>query len=260
VALSLEESFYGTSGETRIEGGALSLPTGALPYLAVVQRWSPSERVDLEVEGLYHQLPTDSAALRVAGLRDVVEAAGAWRLGAALTLGGSLGASRYSARDGDRLAAGWFGRVELARTINAGHFALRPRGDAFAEQNDLVATLPPSLVAQVRGGVQAGNFLPSSYATTGLGLTVTRRRDGDDDIGSGRSDHDCAPCLRPFADAWTGWLLPAQRLTLSLQAGLGYLFLHHQELSAAGFYYSDYRGEAGQHYGGASLTYTLRWL
>jgi hypothetical protein len=260
VALSLQEPFAGTWAETRVEGGALSLPTGALPYLAVVQRWSPSERVDLAIEGLYHQLPTDSAALRVAGLRDVAEAEATWRAGAAFTLGGAIGASRYSARDGDLLATGWFGRAELARSISAGRFLLRPRADAFAEENDLVETLPPSLVARVRGGVQAGNFLPSSYATTGLGLTLTRRRDDADDIGSGRADEDCAPCLRPFADAWAGWLLPAQRLTLSLQAGLGYLFLHHQELSAAGFYYSDYRGETGQHYGGASLTYTLRWL
>jgi hypothetical protein len=225
-----------------------------------VQRWSPSERFDLALEGLYHQLPTDSAALRVAGLRDVVEAEGTWRVGGAFTVGAALGASRYSAREGGLLAAGWFGRAELARVINVGGFVVRPRADAFAEENDLVATLPPSLVARVRSGVQVGNFLPGSYATTGLGLSLTRRRDDDDDLGSGRSSRDCAPCLRPFADAWTGWLLPAQRLTLSFQAGLGYLFLHHQELSASSFFYSDYRGEAGQHYGGASLTYTLRWL
>jgi hypothetical protein len=54
--------------------------------------------------------------------------------------------------------------------------------------------------------------------------------------------------------------MPAQRLTLNLEAGLGYLFAHHQELSATGFYFSDYRGEAGQSYSGASLAYILRWL
>jgi tetratricopeptide (TPR) repeat protein len=257
AALTLQESW----GDSRIEGGAYSLPTGSLPYLAAVQRWSPTERVDLEIEGLYHQLPTDSAALRVAGLRDVIEAEGTWRLGGDFSVGGALGASRYTARDGGALAKGWFGRAEIARAVNAGTFVLRPRADAFAEQNDLVATLPPSLVPLVRSGVQAGGFLPSSYATTGVGLSLMRRRaDQEDEIGSARSERDCAPCLRPFADVWAGWLFPAQRLTLSVEAGLGYMFVHHQELSATGFYYSDYRGEAGQHYGGAALSYTLRWL
>jgi hypothetical protein len=245
-------------GDTRLEGGAYSLPTGALPYLAAVQRWTPAERIDLELEGLYHQLPTDTAALRIAGLRDAVEAEAAWRIGAGFAVAGAVGASRYTARDGGLLANGWFGRAEVSRTFGVRSFLLRPRADAFGEQNDLAATLPSSLVRLVRAGVQSGNLLPSSYQTTGVGLTLLRRRgDDEDEPGSGKG---CAPCLRPFGDAWTGWLMPAQRLTFSLEAGLGFLFLQHQELSAAGFYYSDYHGEAGQRYTGAQLSYTLRWL
>jgi tetratricopeptide (TPR) repeat protein len=254
AALTLREGW----GDTRVEGGAYSLPTGALPYLTAIQRWMPTERIDLELEGLYHQLPTDSAALRIAGLRDAVEAAATWRIGAGFAVAGSLGASRYTARDGGLLANGWFGRAELSRTFNAGTFGLRPRVDAFAEENDLAATLPASLVPLVRAGVQSGNFLPSSYETTGIGLTLLRRRgDDEEEPGSGKG---CAPCFRPFGDAWTGWLMPAQKLTFSLEAGMGFLFLRHQELSAAGFFYSDYRGETGQRYTGASLSYTLRWL
>ena len=257
LALTLQEPW----GESRLEGGAYSLPTGALPYLAAVQRWFAGDRVDLSIEGLYHQLPTDSAALRVGGLRDVVEAEATWRIGAGFALGGSFGGTRYTARDGDGLSRGWFARAEVARTINAGAFVLRPRADGFTEQNDLAATLPMSFVSMVRAGVPTGNILPNSYATTGLGLTLLRRRlDDEDEVGSGRSSRECAPCLRPFADVWTGYLMPAQRLTVSVEAGLGYLFLRHQELSAGGFYFSDYRGEAGQHYSGASLSYILRWL
>jgi len=254
AALTLQEPW----GDTRLEGGAYSLPTGALPYLTAIQRWMPSERIDLELEGLYHQLPTDSAALRIAGLRDAVEGAATWRIGAGFAIGGSLGASRYTARDGGLLANGWFGRAELSRTFNVRTFALRPRIDAFAEENDLAVTLPASLVPLVRAGVQSGNFLPSSYETTGVGLTLLRRR-GDDEEAPG-SGKGCAPCFRPFGDAWTGWLMPAQKLSFSVEAGMGFLFQQHQELSAAGFFYSDYRGESGQRYTGASLSYTLRWL
>ncbi len=254
AALTLQEPW----GDTRLEGGAYSLPTGALPYLAAVQRWMPSERIDVELGGLYHQLPTDSAALRIAGLRDAVEAEAAWRIGAGFAVAGAVGASRYTARDGGLLANGWFGRAEASRTFGVRSFLLRPRADAFAEQNNLAATLPASLVPLVRAGVQSGNLLPSSYQTTGVGLTLLRRRgDDEEDPGSGKG---CAPCVRPFGDAWTGWLMPAQRLTFSFEAGLGLLFLQHQELSAAGFYYTDYHGESGQRYTGASLSYTLRWL
>jgi Tetratricopeptide repeat len=254
AALSLRED----RGDTRIEAGGYELSSGALAYLIALQRFSPSEQVDLEIEGLYHQLPTDTAALRVAGLRDAVEGQATWRAGAGFALGGSIGASRYTARDGELLAAGWFGRGEVSRTMNLSSLIVRPRVDAFIEENSLAAALPPSLVTLVRSGVQASNLLPETYATTGVGLTLLRRRDDDDDeIGTGRG---CAPCLRPFVDAWTGWLMPAQRLTYSLDAGLGFLFLRHQELSASGFYYSDYRGETGQQYSGASLSYTLRWL
>ena len=140
AALTLQEPW----GDTRLEGGAYSLPTGALPYLAAVQRWTPSERVDLELEGLYHQLPTDSAALRVAGLRDAVEGEADWRIGAGFAVGGSVGASRYTARDGGALANGWFGRAELSRTFNCRQLRAAPArrrihrgeqrgGDAAAE-------------------------------------------------------------------------------------------------------------------------------
>jgi hypothetical protein len=54
--------------------------------------------------------------------------------------------------------------------------------------------------------------------------------------------------------------MPAQRLTYSVDAGLGYLFARHQELAATGFYRTDQGGLIGQRYAGFSLNYALRWL
>ncbi len=47
AALSLQEPW----GDSRLEAGAYSLPTGALPYLAAVQRWNPTERIDSGARG-----------------------------------------------------------------------------------------------------------------------------------------------------------------------------------------------------------------
>ena len=246
AALTLQEPW----GDTRLEGGAYSLPTGALPYLAAVQRWTPTERIDLELEGLYHQLPTDSAALRIAGLRDAVEAEAAWRMGAGFALAGAVGASRYTARDGGLLANGWFGRAEAVAHLRPAIVPAAParRRVCRGEQSGGDAAGQPG-AAGARAACRAATCLPSSYQTTGVGLTLLRRRgDDEEEPGSGKG---CAPCFRPFGDVWTGWLMPAQRLTFSFEAGLGFLFLQHQELSAAGFYYTDYHGESGQRYTGA---------
>jgi hypothetical protein len=243
-------------GETRIEAGGQALATGGLPYLDALQRFELGDRLELELEGAYHALPTETAALRIAGLRDAVESALTWQAGAGVSLAMGLGWSRYTARDGDALATGGLARAEIAKVVRASNLLVRVRADGFGERNALVDTLPPALVNLVRAGVSAGNLLPESYLTTGLGLTL-RWRDAEDEIGSGRG---CLRCWRPFTDLWAGWLMPAQRLTYSLEAGLGFLFARHQELSGRGFYYRDFGGETGQRYGGASLSYTLRWL
>jgi hypothetical protein len=91
-------------------------------------------------------------------------------------------------------------------------------------------------------------------------VTLLGLSDDDEDLGSGRVGRACHLCLRPLADVWAGWLMPAQTVTYSLDGGLGYLFARHQELSATGFYRNDQGGHVGQQYTGVSLRYTLRWL
>ena len=54
--------------------------------------------------------------------------------------------------------------------------------------------------------------------------------------------------------------MPAQRLTFSMNGGVGYLFARQQEISAAAFYRSDQGGLIGQRYTGLSLLYALRWM
>jgi hypothetical protein len=252
AALRLQEPW----GDSRVEVGGLALPTGGLAYLSALQRFSVTDRLQLELEGHYHALPSDSAALRIAGLRDVVEGELKWEAGQGFALSAMAGGSRYTDRDGDPLATGWLASAEVSRVMRASNLFARVRADGFAERNALVATLPPRLTDLVRAGVSAGNLLPESYATTGVGVTIYWR-DDDDEVASGKG---CLRCFRPFTDLWGGWLMPAQRLTYNVDAGLGFLFARHQEVAARGFYYSDFAGEPGQHYGGASLSYTLRWL
>ena len=103
-------------------------------------------------------------------------------------------------------------------------------------------------------------MLPETYGTAGVGLTLLGLTDNEDDMGTAHGPLACRRCLRPFADVWAGWLMPAQRLTYSLDAGLGYLFARHQELAATGFYRTDQGGLIGQRYAGFSLHYALRWL
>jgi hypothetical protein len=101
--------------------------------------------------------------------------------------------------------------------------------------------------------------VPETYGTAGIGLTILGVSDDEDDMASGRGPRACRTCFRPLADLWAGWLMPAETITYSLDAGLGYLFARHQELAAMGFYRNDQGGQVGQRYTGLSLHYALRW-
>jgi hypothetical protein len=41
---------------------------------------------------------------------------------------------------------------------------------------------------------------------------------------------------------------------------VGVVFARHQEISAEGFYYSDFGNRAGEDFWGGTVNYTLRWF
>ena len=255
LAMSLLEAV----GDTRIEAGAYEFSTGTVPYASAVQRFEPVHGLTVDLEGLYHERPTDTAALRVAALKDSAEAEISWRFAERFRIAAGGGATHYADRDGAFLASGGVGRLELSALLRKASPLIRLRADGFIEANRLAMVIPGGLAAVVPPGTPTGDVVPETYGTAGIGLTILGVSDDEDDLASGRASRSCWRCLRPLADLWAGWLMPAQTLTYSFDGGLGYLFAHHQELAATGFYRNDQGGEVGQRYMGLSLRYALRW-
>ena len=175
-------------------------------------------------------------------------------------LTGAAGATHYTDRAGAFLSNGGIGRLELSAVLRKAAPLIRVRADGFLEVNRTASTMPAGVAAVVQPGTPIDSVLPDTYGTVGVGVTLMGLSDNDDDMASGRKPFTCRRCLRPFADLWAGWLMPAQTLTYSLDGGLGYLFARNQEFAATAFYRNDQGGQLGQRYAGASIHYTLRWL
>jgi tetratricopeptide (TPR) repeat protein len=253
-------AFQGPISDARLGAGAYGFASGFVPYALGGLRLEPISGLSLDVEGLYHTRPTDTAALRAAALKDSAELEIAWRFAERYLVAAAGGATNYTDRAGAFLANGATGRMELSALLRKAAPLVRLRADGFVEANRLAATMPAGLAAVVQPGTPVDEVLPQTYGTAGVGLTLMGLTDNEDDMGTARAPLACRRCLRPFADVWAGWLMPAQRLTYSLDAGLGYLFARHQELAATGFYRTDQGGLIGQRYAGFSLNYALRWL
>jgi tetratricopeptide (TPR) repeat protein len=256
----LGASFHGPISDAHLGAGAYGFASGFVPYATGGLRLEPLSGFSLDLQGLYHQRPTDTAALRAAALKDSAELEIAWTFAERFLVAAAGGATNYTDRSGAYLASGAVGRMELSALLRKAAPLVRVRADGFFESNRLASAMPAGLAAVVQPGTPVDEVLPDSYATTGVGLTLLGLTDNEDDMGTARAPLACGRCLRPFADLWAGWLMPAQRLTYSVDGGLGYLFARRQELAATGFYRSDQGGLIGQRYAGFSLRYALRWL
>jgi tetratricopeptide (TPR) repeat protein len=253
-------AFRGPVGDARVEGGGYAFSSGFVPYAVAGLETEPLRGLSVDVQALYHQRPTDTAALRAAALRDSAELEVGWSFAERLLLTAGAGATHYADRAGAFLSDGGIGRLELSAVVRKAAPLIRVRADGFVELNRTASTMPAGLAAVVQPGTPVDSVLADTYGTVGVGVTLLGLSDDDDDMGSGKKPFACHRCLRPFADLWGGWLMPAQTLTYSLDGGLGYLFARHQELAATAFYRNDQGGQLGQRYAGASLHYTLRWL
>src|SRR5262249_43997155 len=141
LALSLQEA----AGDSRIEAGAYAFSTGAVPYAAAVQRFQPLNGLTIDLEGLYHQRPTETAALRAAALKDSAELELGWRFADRYLISAAGGAPHYADRGGASLATGGMGRLELSRLLRKAAPLIRVRADGFVEANRLASALPAGL-------------------------------------------------------------------------------------------------------------------
>jgi tetratricopeptide (TPR) repeat protein len=253
-------AFQGPISAAHLGAGAYGFSSGFVPYAVGDARLEPLRDLSLDLQGFYHQRPIDTPALRAAALKDSAELEVAWRLAERYLVAAAGGATHYTDRSGAYLASGAVGRMELSALLRKAAPLIRARADGFVEANRLATTMPVGIAAVVQPGTSVDEVLPETYGTAGVGLTLLGLTDNEEDMGSARGPLSCTRCLRPFADLWAGWLMPAQRLTYSFEGGLGYLFARHQEIAATGFYRSDQGGLIGQRYAGLSLLYALRWL
>ena len=252
--------FRSAVGDVQVEGGGYAFSSGVVPYATAALETEPLRGLSVDLQALYNQRPTDTAALRAAALRDTAELEIGWSFAQRLLLTGAAGATHYTDRAGALLSNGGIGRLELSAVVRKAAPLIRVRADGFVELNRTASSMPAGIAAVVQPGTPIGSVLPDTYGTVGVGVTLLGLSDNDDDMASGRKPFGCRRCLRPFADLWAGWLMPAQTLTYSLDGGLGYLFARHQEFAASAFYRNDQGGQLGQRYAGASIHYTLRWL
>lgn len=246
--------YHESFGTTVFRGGAQKLPTGTLPWATLAQEANPWSHVQARAVAVYNELPSNTALIRAAGLRQgaEIEASAEFLYHEEIVV--SASANRYATRSQELLGQGLTGRAEVAQKILLGGASLRLRGDVFADNTVPVKVVPTSIKSFLQRGALLADYMPIAYRTVGGGITFTS---SEHDIGEGIGSPRTAHLL---LDAWVGRLWPAKKLTYAFETGLGVLLTRYQELSASGFYYTDRGGEAGQKFAGVTVKYTLRWL
>jgi tetratricopeptide (TPR) repeat protein len=240
-------------GETSLRAGLQFLPSGALPALGLVQNLAlPQLHLEAHLEAVTGELPTNTALMRAAAQRQGGEATVLFALPLHLEVGGSLALSHYTTRQHEQIADEMALEGELALRLPLGSAYLRPRVDAFRNRTANRAE-PARLADLLTADAEVGDELAVDYSMAGVGITLGS---GDAEVGEARG---AAGGLRYRLDAWAGRLWPARTTTFAVEAALGLVLAHHQEVAAAAFYYRDRGGEPGQQYRGATLKYTLRW-
>jgi hypothetical protein len=247
-------------GETSLRAGAEFLPEGYRPSLNLAQLISlKGGRFELRVEGAFNELPAHSSLLRVAGLRDGLDADMLVGLPGYLEVEASTAVSRLMTRSRLPLTHEFAGRGAFAFRLPVGTSVIRPRLDVSRNGAPPLTDVPPDLepfLVDATGvmTVDPEDVLALQYTSVGVGLSIGSSHG---EVGEGRGPH---VSLRYHLDAWAGHLWPAAKAAYSLEAGLGLVFARHQELAVSGFYFTDVGSAPGERYAGATLNYTLRWF
>ena len=248
----LKEKF----GETHLRAGAEFVPEGYRPHIEVGQRLSLlHSRLEANVVGVYGEIPSHSAVLRMGGQRDGVDADFTVVVAGPFEVGGSLTYGRFVTRYNEPLTTEKGGRFEMAFRLPFKTSFVRPRVDVNGNLVPPVeGDIPSGLRPLLSPTVNTDDILALQYATAGLGLTLGSTHA---EVGEALGPHIS---LRYQIDGWAGYVWPSEKPSYAVDAAVGVVFARHQELSAHGFYYSDFRNAGGESFWGGSVNYTLRWF
>jgi tetratricopeptide (TPR) repeat protein len=243
-------------GETGLKAGAEFVPEGYRPHVELSQRLNlNNDHFEFHIVGVYGEVPSHSALLRMAGIRDGVDADFNVVVAGPLEIGGYANYGRLVTRYNEKLTVETGGHLEMGFRLPFKTAFVRPRIDASGNTAPPLETdIPSYLVPLLSHMEDPEDILSLKYATAGIGLTLGSTHA---DVGEALGPH---VSMRYHLDGWAGYVWPSERPSYAADGALGLVFARHQELSLHGFYYSDFRNAAGESFWGGSVNYTLRWF
>ncbi|MBI2779155.1 MAG: tetratricopeptide repeat protein [Gammaproteobacteria bacterium] len=247
---------FSRQGQTSLQLGVNQRGDNDLPYAKLIHSYTA--RNGLGSNGLLAQaslavneLSEESAALRAGGARDRLSTTLFANLTQREYFSATVSGQRYHERKGETLGNGYSIDTEIGTRLFLGTPEWRVRVQGSWIKNMLRADVPPVMAAMLPPGAGIASILPDHYATLGLGTTFQRNEPGL------LPATITAPSY--IADAWAGWLWPAQRFAYNLRLGVGTSLFGRDELSLGAFYANSQGGIPGQAWQGLTLRYNRRF-
>lgn len=237
-------------GAYQVNVGGNLREVDSIAYGAVRVNQDVTHRLKTSVRIGVNELSHETGALRALGKKDTLLLGVSTQLSGQTFLNFDIDGHRYSTREGNTLGRGYKVQTILGHSLLRGIQDWQVRLQGSFENNDLTRTTPPDLsgvLSPSLPGVEA--LIPRKFALAGVGTSF---RYGPYDQGVLR---------RPFvlADAWTGWVWPANDLGYNARLSMGISVLGPDILSASVFYSNVQGGRTNQAYAGVGLQYSIRF-
>jgi hypothetical protein len=242
--------------ETRAMAGFLYVPPRGYTPQAELSHTAHllGERLQVDLEGFFAQLPTYTAALRANAVMDGVTAAAQWRLPSELEVRAAIQGTRLGAGDRSLIGYGLSVVAECARRYLLPFASLRPRAYLERTMRKNQPYLPDQLLTSINRGAELDDFWLRGYTSAGVGVAFGNA------VGQPVDGTGPYVSLRYALQATGSWALEAARPGVGVEGTLSAVFMRHQELGVSGFFYSGFAGRYGEQTAGGSLSYVLRWF
>ena len=258
--VAVSATLHSPQGQTHLLLGINQRDDHDLPYAKLTHRHTvptglSGSRLSAQTSLSINELSEESTALRVGGARDRL----ATTLFANLTqreyFSATLSGQHYHERKGETLGNGYTTDMEIGTRLRLGTPEWRIRVQGSWSKNRLRNDLPPALAATLPSGADINTVLPDHYAALGAGTTLQR-----DEPGALMTTLPTSTMTHSYiADAWVGWLWPAQHFAYNLRLGLGTSLFGRDELSLNAVHASSLGGVPGQAWQGLTLRYNRRF-